>query len=222
MVSRTARWRLRYEDGKESEWLSSKKQADALLAKWEETASSTLDGAKGSIEQTREEFVAETDLEIVSVHNPNPFQVDYQKPTITFPDGSKMQFEEGTSENRIRAAIEEAAWEAHPDPNPGEVSGSRPEAESLQVWERELLADGERRSFPDISSWDHFFPMSGVVETLDELSREGWSVLSASEDRGLYRSDLAENVSAPLTVRYLLVRGDQAGPTAPGEQSHRV
>ncbi len=205
MVSRATRWRLNYEDGRQSEWLS-KGSADALLAEWDQTAGTTLAGVTESAEQARKEFEANTHLEVVSIHNPHPFQVDYQKPTLVFPDESTMQFEEGTSEGRIRTAIEAAAREAHPDPAADQVPEERPALESMPVWEREFLAGEGRLHFPDISSWDHFFPMLGVVETLDQLSREGWSVLTASEDRGLHRSDLAENASAPLIVRYLLVR----------------
>jgi hypothetical protein len=214
VISRTTRWCLRYEDGKQSEWLPSRGDADALLAKWEKTAGATLAEGTEHGERAREEFIAKTHFEIVSMHNPHPFQVDNRKPTLTFPDGSTMQFEEGVPEEQIREAMEAAAREAHPDPVADELTESRPELESLQVWERELLVSEERRSFPDITSWDRFFPMAGVLETLDELSREGWSVLSTSEDRGLYRSDLAENASAPLLVRYLLVQDDHANSPA--------
>lgn len=201
MLSRTTRWRLAYQDGESSEW-ASKEQADQLLEKWGRESEATSAEKLKQIEREREDFLLATKVKIVSVHNPNPFQVDYRKPTVTFPDGSTMQFEEGVREEQIQKAIEGAAREAHPDPAPR----SRPAREDLPVWEREFLADGSRRSLPDISSWDHAFPMADVIETLDELAREGWVVLNASEDRGLYSSTLAENTSAPLRVRYLLAR----------------
>ncbi len=116
-----------------------------------------------------------------------------------------MQFPETAIQEAIQGAIEEAAKEAHPDPLPQDFPGA-PALESAKVWECEFLAGAEHFSYPDIFSWDHYFPMPEVAQTLDELAREGWSVLTASEDRGLYRSDLAESVSAPLSVRYLLVR----------------
>lgn len=164
--------------------------------------------------KAREEFIAETDVRIVSARNPNPFQVDHHKPTLTFPDGSEMQFEEGIEEKQIQAAIEEAAREVHPDPHPPNVTGERPELEERQVWERELVTDKKCTPFPVVETWDHFFPMDAVAETLDELSQEGWVLVSTSEDRGLYKSDLAENRSAPLLARYLLVREDSTAPTS--------
>lgn len=168
-------------------------------------ADNTLTQAKEKIRQDREEFIAETGIEIVTVDNSNPFQVDYRKPTITFPDGATMQFPEAAPQDTIHEAIEDAAREAHPDPAPGELAGI-PELESVKVWEREFLDGGKRLPYPDIFTWDHYFPMSEVAQTLDELAQEGWSIVNASEDRGLYRSDLAESLSVPLTVRYLLVR----------------
>ncbi len=205
VVSRTTRWRLAHVEGKRTEWLP-KREADELLAKWDDEAAGGLKEATGRVEKARERFLAETELEIVSVPNQNPFQADDRKPTVTFPDGSTMQFEEGAPEKQIRQATEEAAREVHPDPTLSELGESRPELESRSVWELEFLANQSRRSLSDISSWDHFFPMAGVIEALDELSREGWSVLSASEDRGLD----PENASVPLRVRYLLVRDIKA------------
>lgn len=205
MVSRTTRWRLVHAEGTNTEWLS-KEEADESLAKWDKEAAGALKEAAERIEGARERFLAEAKLEIVSYPNQNPFQVDYRKPTVSFPDGSTMQFEEGDPEGHIRESMEMVAREAHPDPTIGEIGGGRPELQSLPVWEVEFLANQSRRSFPDLSSWDHFFPMAGVIEVLDELSREGWTVLSASEDRGLNPSDFAENASVPLRVRYLLAR----------------
>lgn len=203
VVSRTTRWRLAYPGGEKSAWLP-KEEADELLEKWDQEAGATLAEAREQVEREREEFLAAAELEIVSVHNPNPFQAEYRKPTVTFPDGSTIQFEESAPEERIQEAMKEAAREAHPDPD----RRGRPVQESLPVWEREILAGESRRSLPDILSWDYSFPMADVIETLDELARYGWSVLNASEDRGLYSSKLAENTSAPLCVRYLLARED--------------
>jgi phosphoglycolate phosphatase-like HAD superfamily hydrolase len=204
VVSRTIRWRLDYPNGERSEWLSNE-ETDQLLERWDREAGTTLAEAREEVEREREEFIAATEFKIVSVHNPNPFQVEYRKPTFTFPDGSTMQFEEGVPEEQIKEAMAEAAREAHPDP----TSRDRPVQESVRVWEREILVGESRRSLPDIFSWDYSFPMADVIATLDELAREGWSVLSTSEDRGLYASKLADNVSAPLCVRYLLA---QDGP----------
>lgn len=211
MVSRTTRWRLVYTEGKTTEWLP-KSEADGSLAKWNKEAAGSLKDAAQRVEEERARFLAETKVEILSYPNPNPFLVDFRKPTVTYPDGSTMQFEEGVSEEKIREAMEGVAREAHPDPGVNERGGGRPEMESLPVWEVEFLANSSRRCLPDISSWDHFFPMAGVAEILDELSGEGWSVLSASEDRGLNPSDFAENTSVPLRVRYLLVRNASTDP----------
>jgi hypothetical protein len=194
-------WRLRYPDSDYSKWFADKEEADALLAQWQTRTGATLDEATGRARQAREEFVAEVELEIVTVHNPNPFQVDYQKPTLTFPDGSVMQFEDGVPREQIQREIDAASLVAHPDPVTEELSAGRPELERRQVWRLELLTGEKRRPYPDVTSWDHSFPMADVIGTLDELSREGWTVLNASEDRGLYSSDLAE-----LRVRYLLAR----------------
>jgi hypothetical protein len=211
VVTRATQWRLRHGDGEQSPW-SAKETAERLLAKWDRSAETLLEEAADEVTKARKEFIAETDVRIVSVRNPNPFQVDHRKPTLAFPDGSEMQFEEGTSEEQIKAAMEEAAHEAHPDPYPPKVRGERPELEERQVWERELLTSKERTPFPAVEAWDHFFPMDAVAETLDELSQKGWSLVSVSEDRGLYKSALAENRSAPLLVRYLLVREDGVAP----------
>lgn len=208
VVSRTTRWRVSFAQDTPSEW-SEKSDAEKLLGKWRTVADDALAQAQEKIDQARKEFIAETEIEIVTVDNPNPFQVDYRKPTVTFPDGSTMQFPEAAPQDTIQKALEDAAKEAHPDPAPEDFPGA-PALESAKVWEREFLDSGKRLSYPDIFTWDHYFPMSEVAQTLDELAREGWSLLSASEDRGLYRSDLAESVSAPLTVRYLLDRGTEA------------
>lgn len=204
VVGRTTRWRVSFAQDTPSPW-SDKADAEKLLGKWRNVAGDALARAEEKIDRDRKDFIAKTEIEIVTVDNPNPFQVDYRKPTIAFPDGATMQFPETATQEAIQGAIEEAANEAHPDPLPQDFPGA-PELESAKAWEREFLAGAERLSYPDIFSWDHCFPMPEVAQTLDELARDGWSVLSASEDRGLYRSDLAESVSAPLSVRYLLVR----------------
>jgi hypothetical protein len=207
VVSRATRWRVCFIDDTPSEW-SDKWQAEELLGKWRGAAADMLSGAKKKVEKAREEFIDQTQVEVILVANPNPFQVDDRKPTVTFPDGSTIQFPEETPQNAIDEEIRNAAKEAHPDPSPQDVTGASAELESVRVWERELLEGGRRLPYPDILAWDHHFPMADVAQTLDELAREGWSVLEASEDRGLFCSDLAESVSAPLTVRYLLARED--------------
>lgn len=205
MLNRATQWRLSYADGQRSDW-TSKDEADEQLAQWRKSVGEALAQETAKVTKAREKFIAETDLRIVSVNNPNPFQVEYRKPTLSFPDGTSCQLEEGTSEEQIREVMQEAAAEAHPDPTPSSVKGEGPELESRRAWEREFLTGGSRIAFPPILSWDHFFPMEAVAESLDRLAEEGWAVLSASEDRGIYPSDLAENRSAPLLVRYLLVR----------------
>jgi hypothetical protein len=205
VLSRATRWRVRYAEEKRSEW-SGKENAEELMAQWRGGADDTLEEAEAEIRQAREKFIARTEIEIVSVRNPNPFQVDYRKPTITFPDGSTLQFAEAAPEDEIRKAIEDAAGESHPDPAPTDLIGTPPQLESAKVWEREFLDNRGRLPYSDIFTWDHYFPMSEVAQTLDELAEDGWSLVNSSEDRGLFRSDLAESVSAPLTIRYLLVR----------------
>jgi phosphoglycolate phosphatase-like HAD superfamily hydrolase len=204
-VSCATRWRVRFATDTPSEW-SDKRDAEELLGKWRGAADDTLTQANEKIRQARKEFIAATEIEIVTVANPNPFQVDDQRPTITFPDGSTIQFAEGVPQGEIDRAMEDAAKEAHPDPDPKDITGTSAELESVRVWEREFLDNGNRIPYPDIFTWNHYFPMSDVAQTLDELAQAGWSIVHASEDRGLLRSDLAESLSAPLTVRYLLVR----------------
>jgi len=211
VVYRTWQWRLRYATGEHSDW-SSKKKVDELLDTWNREADTKRKAASTEAETARKEFIAGTELSVVSVRNPNPFQVDYRKPTLTFPDGFTQQFEEGTSKKEIEQAVDAAAAEAYPDLASIQEQES-PELEDRPVWERELITGGERQSFPETSSWNHAFPMEDVAKTLDELAREGWTVLQASEDRGLYESELAKNMSAPVCVRYLL-EGEAAGSPA--------
>lgn len=165
-------------------------------------------GPTERVKAEREQFVAETTVEVVAVKNPNFLLGPDYRPTVTFPDGSHLQFDERTPRQEIQAAIEEAAAVAHPisERSDGEGANKDLKIEEAAVWEAVLFIDGERRSLADILSWEFHFPIRDVIARLDELAAEGWTVAHVSEDRGVYTSKLAANISAPVAARYLLVR----------------
>jgi hypothetical protein len=183
-------------------------EAKALLDEWSVKRQEGRLEAMRKVEAEREKFVAEASLEIVTVGNPNFLQTDYRKPMVTFPDGSHLQFEEGTPKEKILSHLRVAAERAHPAPDSGEgeFAGPGPELEKVNVWEASLFLEGERQALPDIGSWEYFFPIQAVVTQLEGLAEEGWAIAHVSEDRGVYSSKLASSVSAPVATRYLLVR----------------
>lgn len=218
-LSRASRWKIALPGGEETETFVSKDDAEKARDAWHSKAlaerQKTLAERRKAFEKAaaeraeeRRRFVAATRVEIVTVESPKLFHPGFHKPTVKFPDGSEVQFEEGTPEDAIEAHIEAAALEAHPkaeqDDSPAEVETLS--LEETRVWEARLLLDGERRDLPDIHTWSYFFPMESVIETLNGLAEQGWSVAHVSEDRGLYNSDQAMNMSAPIVVRYLLSR----------------
>lgn len=208
IVSRVQRWRTVQAGGEASDWMATEAEAKALLDEWSAKRQEKQLEAMQEVEAEREKFVAEASLEIVTVGNPNFLQADHRKPTVTLPDGSHLQFEEGTPEEKILSHMRVAAERAHPAPDSGdgEFAGPGPGLEKVDVWEASLFLDGERRALPDIGSWEFFFPIEAVITQLEELAKEGWAIAHVSEDRGVYSSKLASSISAPVATRYLLVR----------------
>lgn len=216
VIERKRGWRARLPDGSETAWLPTKARAEQASTSWKEKAQKELDvafnEAKREVREARRGFIAETKVEIVTVDNPARFQRDFEKPTVCLPDGAQIQFEQGTPKKEIDSYIKAAAREAHPDPERPNPPTGNPTVEELNVWEAELILEGQRHNLPAIDVWSRFFPMEAVSTHLNELAADGWSVVHVSEDRGLYKSAIAANMSAPLVVRYLLAR-DTDGQT---------
>lgn len=220
-LSQASRWSVVLPGDQETESFATKEEAEkardewrskALAARREELAARRRKFEKASAEsaEDRRRFVAGTRIEIVAVESPKLLHPGFRKPTARFPDGSETQFEEGTPEDAIEAHVEAEALKAYPAPGQDDPAVAEVETPSLResrVWSAQLFLDGERRDLPDIHTWSYFFPMESVSETLNSLAEQGWSVAHVSEDRGLYGSDHAMNMSAPLVVRYLLARG---------------
>jgi hypothetical protein len=195
VISRKRRWRISLPGDGPTEWFDAEGEAKAMQDEWKDKAVEKRDEAhRQAVEkssQARAKFVEDCAIEIVSVHNPKLFQVDFRKPTVTLPDGTTKQFDEGTQRQVLDEYIEKRAWSRHPDPSPGK-SDFTPEIEDSYAWDSELFIDGARRSLPEIENWSYFYPMDSVAATLNGLAEEGWSVVHVSEDRGLYASNIAQ------------------------------
>lgn len=209
VVSRKKRWRVSPPGDDLSEWFDAKEEASLHAERWQQRTKESRDQAfQEALENSaraRAEFIGECTVEIVTVPNNEPFQADSKKPTVTFPDGEAIQFGEDTDRATIDEYIETRARNEHPDPSRGNFDVSV-EIEESAAWGAELFIGGTRRRLPDIESWSYFFPMDSVAATLNDLAGEGWSVVHVSEDRGLYTSDIVQNMSAPVAARYMLVR----------------
>ena len=209
VVSRKKRWRVLFPDGSRSEWLGTRDGAAAEVAAWKKGTESSrgraFEEAREKSAAARAEFIAKCVVEIVTVPNDQPYQADFELPTVTFPDGTAMRFDEDTTQSTIDEYIETQAQNEHPDPSPSDFEET-PGIDESSAWAAELLVEGKRNPLPDIESWSYSFPMESVAATLNDLADEGWSVVHVSEDRGLYASDVAQNMSAPVAARYLLVR----------------
>jgi hypothetical protein len=212
IVERTNRWQVSFPDREDTEEFQAKADAEIASSEWsrkeEAKRDRKLEAAARESATKREVFRADTKFELVTVRNSNPFQADFHKPTVIFPDGSETRFEEGTLKELIEDHIKERSLKAFPDPKPTDprFRVEAPTVDEIRVWEAELVLGDERRSLPDIKSWSHYFPAESVAIALNDLAVDGWSVAHVSEDRGLYTSDIAMNRSAPVLARYLLVR----------------
>jgi hypothetical protein len=219
-LGQASRWSVELPGNEGTESFITKEEAEkardewkskALAARREELAARQREVESVSAERAEErrQFIAATRVEIVTVGSAKLFHPGFRKPTVKFPDGSETQFEEDTPEEAIEGHVEAEALKAYPqvdqeEPTVGEVE--TPSLRESRVWRRHLFLDGEQRDLPDIHTWSYFFPMESVSETLNSLAEQGWSVAHVSEDRGLYSSEHAMNMSAPLVVRYLLAR----------------
>lgn len=207
VASRSNRWSITLPEAEPRVFTTEQGAKDARsewLLKAREEEQREHAEATEKADRERKQFEADTEIETVTVSNPNFLQTDFRKPMVRFPDGSESQFKEGTPETAIVAHIEQVALERNPKPDPEPITA--PEIEQIPAWQAELLLDGERRGFEDILSWDYYFPMEPIAQILNTLADDGWAVTHVSEDRGLYASDLASNMSAPINVRYLLAR----------------
>lgn len=219
-LGQASRWSVELPGGEGTESFATEEEAEkarnewrskALAARREELAArrKEFEGAAAERAEERRRFTAATRVEIVTVGSPKLLHPGFRKPTVKFPDGSETQFEEGTPGEAIEAHIEAEALKAYPQLDQQEPTVAEVETPSLResrVWRMRLFLDGEQRDLPEIHTWSYFFPMESVSETLNSLAEQGWSVAHVSEDRGLYGSEHAMNMSAPLVVRYLLAR----------------
>src|SRR4051794_34770187 len=58
------------------------------------------------------------------------------------------------------------------------------DAEEIHCWRCFVYppSGGEQRR-EDIGDWRHSVPLRGITETLNQLARDGWSVVTSSEDK---------------------------------------
>lgn len=121
---------------------------------------------------------------------------------LRYPDG----YEETVPRAAARERIEQRFIEANP--MPAAPPPLTPEVAHLRIaigteW-RALLIRASGRDVRFAVSGNRFtYPIEDVMRSLDELTAEGWQLLSVSEDRFVENSE-----SFVQAVRYLLARGE--------------
>lgn len=128
---------------------------------------------------------------------------------IAFPSGTSEDCEQKESEVLIEAAF------VH-------LKGRCPSERTYSDWQKSTSAraseqriwictvyevDGQvGRLNVDLSDWTSGAPMKGITKALNFFGADGWSVVSSTEDKGLYTGTDTTNESFPSRMRYLLQR----------------
>lgn len=129
---------------------------------------------------------------------------------LTFPDGSTSECSEHECDVRIEEVFrrirgaEPKVWQFAE----WRESQHGPTAEERRRWIGIAYhADGrEEQLTVDLVDWCEGVPLKGIAHTLNQFSGEGWTVVSTSEDKGLYKGADARSESYPSRMRFLLSR----------------
>ena len=131
---------------------------------------------------------------------------------LTFPDGEAVECSSHEVKQRIDAKI---SAELGPMPVVPQSHAWQPwkadagaVAEEVRGWVAVAYdADGSSRSLDvDLSDWNFGAPIGAITVTLNRFAQDGWSLISANEDKGLYIGADASNEAFPARVRLLLGR----------------
>jgi hypothetical protein len=137
-------------------------------------------------------------------------QSGFLNPDLVFrdlhgPDGEVIA--QGIGDDAT-AQIATAAERCFPNPTISNLPASAEYIVKDQViWHASLFLNGEAKRLPAFETWIYGFPIEGVLTVLNDLAADGWSVVQASEDRGIYVGATNQTDSAVTRARYLLVRG---------------
>lgn len=211
VVSQEERQRVSFPDGRPPEWFDNHAAAASAVRSWqqehEERASEDVSPGE-RIAVARREFIARCTVKSATASDASEAPGGV---IVTFPDGEETRFSAGATKIQIVGFIEARARNEFPDPDKEQAAEAQARVVKRPAWAAELFLEDSQRPLQDIYSWSYSFPMEAISRTLNELATEGWSVVHVSEDRGLYPATIASNVSAPVTVRYLLVRDAEQG-----------
>lgn len=177
-------------------------KADDALHKW--VTEDLLPKAVEQAQQKRKAFVDGCTWDERKVKQPGLLTADLVVREVLDPDGAVIGNPDVADFAEI---VEKEALERFPEPNVrGVANQSDGKVKQVVVWKVALYVDGQHKSLPAFSTWSFGLPIKGVLEVLDELAEDGWSVAHVSEDRGLYKGLTNQTDSAVTTARYLLVR----------------
>ena len=194
-LGRAKRWRLSIpdaepslfevkEDAEESRmaWIGEHELPPAIAA-WEEARERFFEGCAITTRKTGSGFTAR------------------EENWILFPTGEQRPL--GVLDPQD---VTTKVWLDHsPEPTVASIVPiSAATLDQVVIWEGELFLGEESRKLPLISHWVYGLPIDFVLETLNKLSDEGWEVLLASEDRGLFAGKTAGSEAYVTRVRYLL------------------
>ncbi len=126
---------------------------------------------------------------------------------LTFPDGSSTECREQERDARIYETFRR-------------IRGPAPDAWQFPTWRSEHIPkveqkrgwigiayhpDGrEEQLAVDLLDWRYGAPLTGIAQILNKFSGQGWTVVSTSEDKGLYKGADAQQESYPSRMRFLL------------------
>ena len=191
---------LSYPDGKDRIFEDHEK-AEKTWNAW--VAENLLPKAMEEERQRREAFIEDCTWTEEKIKLPGVLTPDRVVRHVLDPDGEVIGDPDVVAFDEI---VEKVALERFPEPNVLSVAGkSAGGVEKRVIWTVGLYVDGEFKHLPPLPSWSFGLPIEGVLEILNELAKEGWSVSHVSEDRGVYRGATNQTDSAITTARYLLV-----------------
>jgi hypothetical protein len=193
---------VKYPDG-ESQLFTNHGEAVSACSAWIEK--NELPEAIEKTEQLREAFLDGCTIHQRRIKQGGLLTPDLVKLEILDPDERKIaEVDQGDDTNEH---LHRLAEDRYPEPTvSGLTPNSNAKTEEVVVWAVGLYANGEHKSLPPITTWNFGLPIEGVLEILNELARDGWTVSQVSEDRGLYRGLTNQTDSSVTTARYMLVR----------------
>lgn len=188
-------------------------QAERGTAKRERAAEDAHRQRTAEWNEHRQRWIDQLSLETVETltrgHGKRRAPTKYYVDRVTFPDGGVEEFFQSNTKGEIEARY----TRDHPLPRrPSARQDAAPHAalptwRAERTWRAELFLPTGRQALPMRPlSWPYGFPMEEVMNVLNDLAQDGWSVLHVSEDRGLYTGADTPTDSGLTSVRYLLRR----------------